>query len=123
MPGYKDRDNQAEEWKRRFPDCQKELLCFSDIINKAFLLNRKMRDKIHPDDRIMDLYKACLPNLRWFLQCDNMELEHLIFMTEDTFHCKLSDNCDELEGRTFGDLFEEAKRSTHDCSTRITAAP
>ncbi|MHB0937361.1 MAG: hypothetical protein ACYC6A_13320 [Armatimonadota bacterium] len=112
MPDYQGRDNQVEEWKRRFPDNENEVLRFINIINNAFLLGRKMRDKVHPDDRITELYEACLPNPQWFLQCDNMELEHLIFLTEDAFHCVLSHNLDGLEGRTFGDLFEEAKRAT-----------
>jgi len=114
MPDYQTREIQIDEWKRRFPNNQEEALRFITIINNAFLLGRKMRDKIHPDDRIMELYESCLPNPRWFLQCDNMELEHLVFMTEDAYRCSLTHNLDDLEGRTFGDLFEEAMGSAHD---------
>lgn len=110
MPDYQTREIQTDEWKKRFPNCQEEVPRFIAIINNAFLLGRKMRDKIHPDDHIMELYEACLPNPRWFLKCDNMELEHLIQVTEDAFLCTLSHHLDDLESYTFGDLFDEAQR-------------
>ncbi|MHB9023537.1 MAG: hypothetical protein ACYC7E_05100 [Armatimonadota bacterium] len=102
---YRERESQAAVWTSRYPEHAEDALRFLEIINGAFILNRGMKEKISPDDEIMPLHEACIG----IWKIDSMELEHLIFMTEDAFHCKFPQEID-IEGMTFGGFFEEAQR-------------
>lgn len=113
MDSYINCPDQTAIWEQRYPQHAVEATQFLDIINIAFLLGKKTRNKISPDDDIMQLYTACQAGLA----AENMEIEHLLFMSEDAFSCSFPDDT-VLDGRTFGDLFEEVmRRSKKDVSS------
>jgi len=97
---YRDRQSQYGEWQKQYPKCsENDLSDFLKIVNDAFLLPKPLRDKIHPDDTVAELYRACIG--KWPM--DNMEVEHLLINLEERFSWMISKDID-LQAATFGEL-------------------
>ncbi len=103
---YTQRPDQTDVWHERYPACPARVEQFLEIINGAFLLEKQARNRISPDDDIETVYRACTGD-----RVDSMEYEHLIFMTEDAFHCSYTDTeAKTFTNGTFGAFFAEACR-------------
>jgi len=68
------REDQSAQWLVRYPNRYEDIRKYLDLINTAFLLEKNCRDKITPDDGILDLYHAVVAGSFG----DSMEIEHFL---------------------------------------------
>ena len=76
---YRDRTSQHSAWDDRYqhvPPAEVEHVILS--ICDAFLFHPDNRDKFAPDDRLLDVYRACYPRRWYWLQGDCMEIENIM---------------------------------------------
>jgi hypothetical protein len=103
MSKYRHRQSQYGEWQERFPQCSEtDLSDFLETVNRGFMLPKSLRDRIHPDDTVAELYLACIG--KW--PVDNMEVEHLLINLEDRFSWVMPEDID-LQIITFGEMLAQ----------------
>ena len=100
---YRDRSSQHSKWQEQFPRCSETNLSdFLKIVNDAFLLPKPLKDRIHPDDKVAELYLARIGKR----PVDNMEVEHLLINLEDRFSWAMPEDIDP-QVMTFGELLAQ----------------
>ena len=97
---YRDRQSQEAAWKSRYPDAfHPEVDCILTLICETFLVLPNNRLQFAPDDRLLDIYRACYPR-RWsWLRGDCMEIESIMTALD-------IDATDLHPGTTLGDLVD-----------------
>lgn len=91
----------GKEWKVAFPNTSNnEIREFLTLLTDAFSFSEKEKLKFEPQDKILDIYKACYP----VLGIDSLELEDYSKCIQN----KYSLNFDEIwnENLTLGELFD-----------------
>ncbi|WP_146528301.1 hypothetical protein [Novipirellula artificiosorum] len=87
---YRDRHSQLAAWERT---CSDEVMDKTDALLQtlceAFSFNPDDRYRFSPNDRIMDVYRACYPRWRFWKISDCMEIESLMMDIQRRF--QLSD--------------------------------
>jgi propanediol dehydratase small subunit len=78
----------GSQWRKRFPNASKEdIRGFMGLFVDALNFPRKRRFSFSPDDRVMDVYRACYPP-KWTV-ADAMELESLLMDFKKTYNVDL----------------------------------
>ena len=105
---YWDRACMGIRWRRRFPKAPKEQIReFLTIFVEAFCF-RQRRTCFSPDDRVMDVYRACYPPRGGL--ADAMELETLSLSFEKRYGIDLAGIW--REDITLGELYERTGEVT-----------
>jgi hypothetical protein len=100
-------------WRRRFPDASpNSIRSFLALFADAFVFPTKYKNRLRPNDRVMDIYRLLYPP--GWLTVDAMEIETLAselerkygFTLEDEWHDKM----------TLGELFGHAEGRISDGS-------
>ncbi|MGC3989258.1 MAG: hypothetical protein QM796_06195 [Chthoniobacteraceae bacterium] len=100
---FRSRSCQGRLWRRRFATASKDdLRAFLQVFVKAFAINPRLRLHFHPDDRVLDIYRALNPP-DWS-RADAMELE----LYELNFHKAYGIRLGTVwhEKMTLGELFQ-----------------
>jgi propanediol dehydratase small subunit len=90
------------QWRNRFPNAPKEdIRGFLELFVNAFDFPNKRRFSFSPDDRIMEVYRACYPP-KWTV-ADAMELDRLLMDFKKSYNIDLLPLwCEEI---TLGELY------------------
>jgi len=107
---YRTRSCQGKSWRRQFPEASKsEIRDFLSLIVASFAFNDDQKLKLHPDDRILCIYRALYPSP---LLADALELETLARDLQRKYKAELSAVWDEK--LTLGQLYSHvaARRSS-----------
>jgi propanediol dehydratase small subunit len=104
---YRFRTCQGKSWRSAFPTSSKaDIRKFLSVFVNAFAFSQQERLKLHPEDQVLQVYRACYP-YQW--TPDGLELEALARDLETTFSLS-------LEGiwhnnLTLGELFADAQKT------------
>lgn len=84
---FRGRESQENVWRNI---CDYALLekadAFLSMLCEAFSFNPDDRYQFAPDDRIMDVYRACYPRWMFWRIADSMEIESLMMDLSRRFH-------------------------------------
>ena len=91
---YRDRTSQRSAWDDRYqhappPEMDRVIALICD----TFLFHPDNRNKFAPDDRLLDVYRACYPSRWYWPQGDCMEIENILIALDfhsDTLHPEIS---------------------------------
>ena len=91
---YRDRPSQQAAWDGRYhhappPEVDRVIALICD----TFLFHPDNRHKFAPDDRLMDVYRACYPRRWGWLRGDCMEIENILMalgIDADALHPEIS---------------------------------
>ena len=103
---FRDRDSQEAAWRQGHRD---EMLGKADallaMLCEAFSFNSDDRYQFPPNDRIMDIYRACYPRWQFWRIAESMEIESLMMDLSRRFHF----DDEELSELTLGEIVELLK--------------
>ena len=103
---FRDRESQEAAWQQACgDDALKKADALLAMLCEAFSFNPDNRYQVAPDDRIMDIYRACYPRWQFWKLADSMEIETLLMDLSRRFHLDDEELCDV----TFGEIVELMK--------------
>ena len=88
---YRDRDSQEAAWRQRCGEKIGEADAVLMMLCEAFSFNPDDRYKFGPDDRIMDIYRACYPRWKVWRLGDSMEVESLMMDLDKRYGMDVED--------------------------------
>lgn len=84
---YWDRACTGRDWRRAFPEAEKDdIRQYLQLFVDAFAFRDSHRLKFRPSDKIIDIYRALYPTKGW---PDSLEVETFAMMVEKTYHLDL----------------------------------
>ena len=78
------------------------------LVCDAFSFNTDDRFKFGPDDRIVDIYRACYPRWKIWRVADVMEIESLMLDLDKQFGIDIADRLDDI---SLGQVVERATQN------------
>jgi len=104
---YRKRHCEGSAWKSQFPSASKnEIRSFLVLFTDAFAFEEKDKLKFHPNDKLIDIYRALYPHA-W--QADAMELETLDDDLQLNYGCLLQEIWH--EELTLGEVFSKVRHA------------
>lgn len=98
---------QGKGWRQAFPSApEQEIREFLSLFAAAFAFADKEKMKLHPDDRILDIYRSRYPGQ---LLPDALELETLALKVKDKYGFKIESVWD--ESLTLGQLYSRVSKT------------
>ena len=100
---FRGRESQGNVWRNICDDALLEKAdAFLSMLCEAFSFNPDDRYQFAPDDRIIDVYRACYPRWMFWRIADSMEIESLMMDLSRRFHF----DDEELSELTLGEIVE-----------------